>query len=411
VRLVLGNRLLNFAGGTETHLVTVGVELLRLGHEVTVYSPELGPFTDHAQERGLDVVDELRELPADCDVVFAQDGIVVYDLAERYPRAVTVFRVCGDVYDFQTPPQVEGVVDLVLVLSDRYARFAEACSVKAPLLRLRLPIDVQRLVPLGTIREHPRRAVILGNYPDRVQVVREVWERCGVEVEQVGGVGQQRYDLAEALASADIVVAKSRAALDAMACGRAVYVYDMFGGDGWVTPEAYPALEADHFAGQATDRVIGPAELERDLADYHPSMGTANRDLVLQHHRARDHVIELLAAVGEVAAPAERPSLPLRELGRLTALQWSWEQLARQWQHGHAAMHERLVDAEQRALLAEQAAAEARAGAERELAAALSRASEVDPLRAELDAIQASRAWRLARRDWDWRSRLLQPSR
>jgi hypothetical protein len=54
-----------------------------------------------------------------------------------------------------------------------------------------------------------------------------------------------------------------------MACGRAVYVYDMFGGDGWVTPEAYPALEADHFAGQATDRVIGPAELERDLADHH----------------------------------------------------------------------------------------------------------------------------------------------
>jgi hypothetical protein len=59
----------------------------------------------------------------------------------------------------------------------------------------------------------------------------------------------------------------SRAALDAMACGRAGYVYEVFGGDGWVTPELYPALEADHFAGLATVRVIGPRELARDLAD------------------------------------------------------------------------------------------------------------------------------------------------
>ena len=60
-----------------------------------------------------------------------------------------------------------------------------------------------------------------------------------------------------ALENADIVVGKSRAALDAMACGRAVYLYDMFGGDGWVTPDTYAAMEADQFAGQATDRVIG----------------------------------------------------------------------------------------------------------------------------------------------------------
>ena len=140
-------------------------------------------------------------------------------------------------------------------------------------LRLRIPVDIDRLdAGRGDSARGPERAVILGNYPDRVHVVREAWEPQGIEVSQVGGA-QQRFDIAPALEGADIVVAKSRAALDAMACGRAVYVYDTFGGDGWVTPEAYAALEADHFAGQATDRVIGPAELRRDLADYDPDMG------------------------------------------------------------------------------------------------------------------------------------------
>ena len=61
-----------------------------------------------------------------------------------------------------------------------------------------------------------------------------------------------------AMRAADIVVAKARAALEAMSCGRAVYLYDQFGGDGWVTPDNYPAFEADHFAGQATPRTAHP---------------------------------------------------------------------------------------------------------------------------------------------------------
>ena len=113
-----------------------------------------------ARDRG---VDRLVELPVECDVVLAQDGLVVYDLAERYPRALSVFRICGDTFDFQSPPQVEGVVDLVVALSERYARLARACAVKAPLARLRIPVDIHRLAPVGDDpraappRRHPRQ--------------------------------------------------------------------------------------------------------------------------------------------------------------------------------------------------------------------------------------------------------------
>ncbi len=129
MRFVLANRLLDRAGGTEVHLLTLAEQLRRLGHEVCLYSPELGPFTDHVRRRGVDVAAELRDLPGACDVVLSQDALVVYDLAERYPSAFHAFRVCGDVFDFQFPPQLEGIVDLIVVLSDRYERLARACAV------------------------------------------------------------------------------------------------------------------------------------------------------------------------------------------------------------------------------------------------------------------------------------------
>ncbi len=107
----------------------LGEHLQRLGHDVAVYAPELGPFADHARRRGVAVTDRVRELPETCDVVFSQDGIVVYDLAERFPDAFHAYRICGDVMDFQLPPQTADVVDLLVVLSDRYERIARAAAV------------------------------------------------------------------------------------------------------------------------------------------------------------------------------------------------------------------------------------------------------------------------------------------
>jgi hypothetical protein len=188
-----------------------------------------------------------------------------------------------------------------------------------------------------------------------------------------------------------------------MACGRAVYVYDMFGGDGWVTPASYGSMEADNFAGQATDRVIGVAELEQDLADYDQRMGATNRDLALQHHSAREHAIEFLAAVDLRPRP-DRPALPLEELSRLTALQWSWERAARESRRAQAELHRRLVVAEQAA-----ADADARAlTAERERAEEYEQSqAAIAALEAELAAIRVSRAWGMASRYWRLRRALL----
>ncbi len=388
-----------------------------------MYSPEVGPFADYVSARGVPVVDRLRDLPNECDVVFAQDRLVVFDLAERYPKAFTVFRVCGDVHEFQLPPQVDGLVDLVVVLSKRYARVAQACSVAAPVLRLRTPIDVDRLVPHGRIRDTPKRAVVLGNYPERVDVVRQALGGAGIDLTEIGGA-QQRFDVAEAVADADIVVAKSRAALDAMACGKAVYVFDVFGGDGWVTPEVYPTMEADHFAGLATGRVLDADEIAADLADYDPEMGVANRDLVMQHHRVRDHVAEFLEAVPE-GRVAQRATTPHAELSRLVALQWAWVEAAQtarghlSWAHHRQLEEERAaaklrvaVDEERRradeATAAAQSAAAALRHAEMERDAADERVAQLEQ---EFASILESRAFRVSTAYWRRRDWLLGPLR
>jgi hypothetical protein len=167
-----------------------------------------------------------------------------------------------------------------------------------------------------------------------------------------------------AIAGADIVVGKSRAILDAMACGRAAYVLDVFGGDGWVTEERYAAMEADNFAGQATDWSLDRERLVADLAHYRQDMGQVNRDLVLAHHDVRSHANELVALFRRLRPRPEPLTGPLPELARLVRLQWATEQDA-------MGLRQALMDERARAVVAESYAAsleEERTGLRTEIA-------------------------------------------
>ena len=106
-----------------------------------------------------------------------------------------------------------------------------------------------------------------------------------------------------------------------MACGRAAFVYDWSGGDGWVTPDSYPALEADGFAGRG-EAVLDAAGLAAALGNYDRTMGAVNRDLVVAHHRANVHVQELVEIFRRLVPPADRPVAPYTEMARLVRLEW-----------------------------------------------------------------------------------------
>jgi hypothetical protein len=294
---------------------------------VTVLATVGGPMSDFASGRGVRVVLDEQDLAAPPDVILVQDGSLAYRLADRWPGTPQVFRACSDVYDFVLPPQLPGLVAAVVVASDRIARRVQAMAGDFEIVRLRQPVDTARFAPRGEIRDRPRRAVLLGNYLNgrRRSLLVDAWERAGVDCVAVGAYGDVRAHPEEVIAGADIVVGKARAIIDGMACGRAAYVYDLYGGDGWVTADGYAGMEADNFGGHATDWTLSEARLAADIAAYRPEMGLVNRDLAVRHHGARGHAHALVALFERVAAAPVAPPAPLRELARLVRAQSATE--------------------------------------------------------------------------------------
>ena len=191
------------------------------------------------------------------------------------------------------------------------------------IVRLHQPIDTQRFAPRGGLPEVPRRALLLSNNPsaDRIAMLESACRDAGIELERVGGAAGQTGDPRPQLAAADIVIGYGRSVLEAMACGRAAYVYDWKGGDGWVTAESYPAIETDGFAG-FSDRMLDGEGLAQDLCRYSASMGPVNHDLVYAHHRANVHAQKLVELMRGLREPAQRPREALQEMSRLVRLKW-----------------------------------------------------------------------------------------
>jgi glycosyltransferase involved in cell wall biosynthesis len=327
VEIVIGTYHLGL-GGSESYTLVVAEQLQRLGHDVTILGVRPGPAAELAAGRGLKVVLSEDELPARCDLLFTQDAVTAYQLVARYPQTPLVYVAHADEYDFCTPPQLPGFVQAVVTLNDRIARHIRSLAVVPEVVRLRQPVDVKRFYPRSGLNEPAARALLLGNWvqPDRRRLVLTACAEMGIECREHGATsGTYTREPELALQSADIVFGKARVIVEAMASGRAAYVFDHNGGDGWVTSERYELLEADNFGGQAEAVATDLARLREDLSAYDTGMGPANRDLAVANHSASRHAHELVALFKRLAPRVERPDAAVRELSRLTRLQWVGE--------------------------------------------------------------------------------------
>ncbi len=295
-------------GGTETYSVTVAEQLERLGHPTRLFAGRTNPAgRELAASRGLSLeVGDPATLADrdDVDAVIAQDAASAYALAGA-DGLRQVFVVHG-LASFEHPPRALRPAPAVVVLNERTRAHATALAHRREIVRLHQPIDIERFRPRRAARPRPRRVLALSNYlgADRLTLLEGVCADLGLELAHVGVQGEASVEPDLAIDEADIVVGYGRSLLEGLAMGRAAYVWDRAGGDGWVTPETYAALESNGFSGAATNAVIGAERLRADFAAYRPELGTCGVDLVRKNHSAAKHAEALVGLLERAQAPS-----------------------------------------------------------------------------------------------------------
>ena len=348
MKVLLVNHTLDFYAGSETFTYALALELARLGHDVTCFSPRLGKLAERLTERGIPVVSDLADGPDQVDIIHSHHRHESLLAFARYPDTPMVL-VCHGVLPWQEqPPKARLNIHRYVAVSEeiRDHLVQDHGIAAADIVVLRNGVDLERFASRVPIAPRPGRALVLSNYMPEKQreLIRRVCGRLGITVGEIGG-SRSTWHVEDEINRADLVFALGRSALEAMACKRVVIVYDYNGGDGLVTPDRFALLRRRNFSGRTFGKLYTEDELAREILGYDPAIAGTLYGTIQAEHDVRQVTQQFAALYAEAIAAASQRALSSHEASV---------------QH-HAAVQELLADAES--------------------------------LRAELEAVRHSRGW------------------
>ncbi len=322
MHVLLTTRSLTRPGGSETYLVTVARALRALGHDLTIYAPELGATAHRLRGEGFEVLDSLDACPVP-DVAHVQHATTAYRLRGRFPDLAMVFVSHSSLYDIEDVPALASP-QAVVVLSDVVGRRVKssAWADTGVVVRLRQPIVIPHDdFALGALPARPSRAVLLGfRTGPTAPLLQAACDALGIELSQSGGFDTSVDDLNPVLMQNDIVFAVGRTLLEGLAVGRAGFLIDDRGIGGFVDAESYDRFEAGAFATFDPEPTTVGRLIER-IERYEPSLGQVGRELVRQHHGARQHARDLVEVYRSAIELGPPPKVLLEPLCTLASQQ------------------------------------------------------------------------------------------
>jgi hypothetical protein len=190
--------------------------------------------------------------------------------------------------------------------------------------------DLDRFPPRPPLPEHPQRALAFSNYArndTHLPAVEEACRRAGLELDVVGsGAGRSLQDPGGVIARYDLVFAKAKSAIEAMAVGTAVVLCDYRGLGQMVTSADFDALRRLNFGLRTLDRPLAPDLIRREIERYDPRDAAAVSERVRQEAGLQPALDRLIALYEEVIAEQQRepPSDPVEELRAAAAYLRLW---------------------------------------------------------------------------------------
>lgn len=318
MRILLTNVTLGGRTGTEVVTRDLAVGLARRGHDVTVFSPDHGPLAAEIAAGGVPVVRSLREVAAPPDVIHGHHHAVTVEALVAFPRANALF-VCHDrLATTDVPPLHRRVLRYVAVDANTAERLEAHGIPEASRSTVLNAVDLERFLPRPPLPAAPLRALVFSNAAGRLFSVAPIREACaarGIALDVAGaGSDADCEEPWKTLRGYDLVFAKARAALEALAVGCAVVLCDYRGLGEIVTPEAFPRMRPWNFGMRLLTRPLDVAAVGAEIDRYDPDAAAAVRDLARAEaglDAALDRWEGIYRELLEAALP---PADPLEEL-------------------------------------------------------------------------------------------------
>lgn len=269
--------------GSELHILEMARLFENKGYEVTiVVYKKAYPLLNEI--RNIKVIEcrteELDELYY--DVIFVQHFPVFDFLCCKYKlqfRKLIVSKL-SVISELEELPVCMPDADLILCVSEECANIVKKKIGNDNRIRIFKNCVSQEFFEnykgknyLG--HNYPKKACVISNHiPEELKQLKEILSKRDCQLEYIGMGNQPRLVNASVLLEYDLIITIGRTVQQCFAIGIPVYVYDYFGGPGYITQDNFEIAERNNYSGRGFSK-ISAKELADDIMSQY-SMALTN---------------------------------------------------------------------------------------------------------------------------------------
>jgi hypothetical protein len=312
MRILITNNALAGRAGSELYVRDISLSLLQRGHEPIVYSTVLGDVARELREANVHVVDNLSQLNAAPDLIHGHHHMETMTALLHFPGVPAINYCHSSTHWQESPVRFPRVFRYVAVDLACRARLLVRHGIPEELIRVLLNfVDLDRFKSRATpLPPRPRRALVFSNYANaetHLPAVREACRRARIQLDVLGdGEKNASAEPEKIIREYDLIFAKARCALEALAVGAAVILCDTSGVGPMVTTQEFDQLRPLNLGVSTLRGPLEPDILVREIDRYDPSDAAAVSELVRATAGCESVIDELIDLYQEVIEEHQR---------------------------------------------------------------------------------------------------------
>jgi len=244
-----------------------------------------GVIAEELEANGIPAYGSIEAISDRPDIIHGHHLLETLIACLRFPSTPAISVCHGALPWVERPPKIPSIrryVAVDLACRERVVKDVGIEASRVPLVHNFVDLNVFR--PRGPLPAKPERALIFSNYASEnahLPFVREACRRTGIAVEVVGeSSGNAVTRPSEVLGEYDLVFAKGRAALEALAVGCSVILCDATGCGPMVQIRDIERMRDWNFGFRLLTEPLLPRSIERQIALYDAGNAGQCRDYV-----------------------------------------------------------------------------------------------------------------------------------
>ncbi len=298
MKILITNHTLSQRAGTELYVRDVALALQKQGHSPFVYSSILGEVANEIREAAIPVVHDLNSLSIVPDIIHGQHDLETMTALLHFPNVPAVYFCHGWKPWQEAPPKFPRIFKYFAIDEAVHDRLVFEHGILENRIHIILNfVDLHKFKHREPLPQHPQRALFFSNYASEKNIVPIVRKACLSAGITLDVVGQNMHNASltpeTLLGRYDLVFARGRSAIEAIAAGTAFILLDTKKTGPMVTFNNLDRLRLLNFGIRTREETVNVESLIREIKRYDP------KDAALVCHRLRQ-IAGLEGAVDQI---------------------------------------------------------------------------------------------------------------